>query len=55
LATSDSVEAISADLGYADARDFRRFFKRAPQARAWLSIVSGHSRLVRAIPDEAFQ
>jgi AraC-like DNA-binding protein len=29
LATADSVEAISAELGYADARNFRRFFKNA--------------------------
>ena len=29
LASDDSVEAISAELGYADVRNFRRFFKNA--------------------------
>lgn len=33
-----------------------RFFFEAelPQARAWLTIVDGHSDLVRSMPDEAF-
>jgi AraC-like DNA-binding protein len=29
MASDDSVEAISAELGYADVRNFRRFFKNA--------------------------
>ena len=34
-----------------------RFFYEAelPQAQAWLSIVSGHSALVRSMPDEVLQ
>lgn len=50
LMTSDqSVEAISAELGYADARNFRRFFKNATgltpqQARSGSTTASAGSQ-----------